>query len=200
MYQTYGFPFEITVELAKEKGAAVDEKEFNEELVKHQELSRTATAGTFKSGLADHSEQVIKYHTAAHLMLAALRQVLGEHVTQKGSNITAERLRFDFSHSQKLTPEQIQEVERIVNKRIQAKLPVTCKEMTLEQAKKEGAMGVFDSKYGEKVKVYTIGNFSKEICGGPHVKNTSELGHFKIIKEESSSAGVRRIRAVLGPR
>ncbi len=206
LYQTYGFPFEITVELAKEKGVAVDEKEFNEELVKHQDLSRTARAGTFKSGLADHSEQVIKYHTAAHLMLAALRKILGEHVSQKGSNITGERLRFDFSHPEKMTPEQIKQVEDMVNEKIREDLPVKTEEMSLEDAKKQGAVGVFESKYGEKVKVYTIGvdssassesPFSREICGGPHVKRTGVLGKFKIIKEESSSAGVRRIKAVL---
>jgi len=197
LYQTYGFPLEITVELAKEKGVVVDEKEFNKELAKHQELSRTATVGTFKSGLADHSEQVIKYHTAAHLMLAALRKVLGGHVSQKGSNITSERLRFDFSHPEKMTSEQIKNVEDMVNEKIQEDLPVKIEEMSLEEAKKQGAMGVFESKYGEKVKVYSIGDFSKEICGGPHIEHTGVLGKFKITKEESSSAGVRRIKAVL---
>ncbi len=197
LYQTYGFPLEITVDLAREKGVIVDEKEFTKELEQHQELSRTATQGTFKSGLADHSEQVIKYHTAAHLMLAALRKVLGGHVSQKGSNITAERLRFDFSHPEKMTPEQIKQVEDLVNEKIQEDLPVEMEEMSLEEAKKQGAMGVFESKYGEKVKVYTIDNFSKEICGGPHAKSTGILGKFKITKEESSSAGVRRIKAIL---
>jgi alanyl-tRNA synthetase len=182
---------EIEEKFKKELGV------FNEELKKHQELSRTASAGMFKGGLADTGEKTTKLHTAAHLMLAALWKVLGTDVIQRGSNITEERLRFDFSHNAKMTPEQIAEVEKIVNEQIQKKLPVICKEMTLEEAKKQGAMGIFESKYGEKVKVYTIGNFSQEICGGPHVQNTGELGKFKIKKEESSSAGVRRIKAVL---
>ena len=205
LFTTYGFPIEMTEELAKEKGRKIDRKKFEEEFKKHQELSRTATAGKFKSGLADHSEQVIKLHTATHLLLAALRQVLGGHVYQKGSNITAERLRLDFSHSEKMTPEQIKKVEDIVNEQIKKDLPVSCCEVSLEEAKKMGAMGVFESKYGDKVKVYTVGPstnsgqaFSCEICGGPHIKSTGELGHFKILKEESSSAGVRRIRAVAG--
>ena len=192
----------MTEELAKEKGIKIDRKKFEEEFKKHQELSRTATAGKFKSGLADHSEQVTKLHTATHLLLAALRQVLGGHVYQKGSNITAERLRLDFSHSEKMTPEQIKKVEDIVNEQIKKDLPVSCCEVSLEEAKKMGAMGVFESKYGDKVKVYTAGDskkpFSCEICGGPHIKSIGELGHFKILKEESSSAGVRRIRAVAG--
>jgi len=201
LYQTYGFPIEITEELAKEKGLKVDIEGFKKELENHQDLSRTASAGMFKSGLADQSEQTIKYHTATHLLLAGLRKVLGEHVLQKGSNITAERLRFDFSHNEKMTPEQIKKVEDFINKAIKDDLPVQFEEMTLDQAKKQGAMGVFGEKYGEKVKVYTIGKngkiISREICGGPHVKNTGVLGNFKIQKEESSSAGVRRIKAVL---
>lgn len=201
LYQTYGFPIEMTIELAKEKGLTVDEAAFNKELQKHQELSRTASAGKFKGGLADASEATTKLHTAAHLLLAALRQVLGDHVTQKGSNITAERLRFDFSHSEKMTGEQKQEVEKLVNEAIEKNLPVSCEEMPLEQAKEKGAMGVFESKYGEKVKVYKIGEgagvVSYEICGGPHVDNVGILGHFRIQKEESSSARVRRIKAVL---
>ncbi|MEK7160998.1 MAG: alanine--tRNA ligase [Patescibacteria group bacterium] len=212
LYQTYGFPFEMTEELAKEKGLEIDENGFLEELKKHQELSRTASAGIFKGGLADASEATIKYHTAAHLMLAALRQVLGEGVMQKGSNITPERLRFDFSYNAKMTPEQIKQVENIVNEQIQKDWPVVCEEMTLEEAKAKSAMGVFESKYGEKVKVYTMGSpstqvaagdlrsgsvFSREICGGPHVERTGVLGRFRIIKEESSSAGVRRIKAIL---
>jgi alanyl-tRNA synthetase len=209
LYQSYGFPLEITDELAKERGMSVDKDGFMAELHKHQELSRTASAGKFKGGLADASEATTRLHTAAHLLLAALRRVLGDHVAQKGSNITAERLRFDFSHSEKMTPEQITEVERLVNEAIQAKLDLGCEELSLEEARATGAMGVFESKYGERVKVYTVGQavdgptaiwkniFSREICGGPHVKNTGELGHFKIQKEESSSAGVRRIKAVL---
>ncbi|MFZ2310586.1 MAG: alanine--tRNA ligase [Patescibacteria group bacterium] len=197
LYQSYGFPVEITEELAKEKNKKVDIEGFKVELAKHQELSRTASAGKFKGGLADSSEATTKLHTAAHLLLAALRKVLGDHVSQKGSNITADRLRFDFSHTEKMTPEQIAEVEKLVNEAIEAKMEVNCEEISLEEAKNTGAMGVFDSKYGEKVKVYTAGNFSREICGGPHVKNTGELGKFSIAKEESSSSGVRRIKAIL---
>ncbi|MFA6254576.1 MAG: alanine--tRNA ligase [Patescibacteria group bacterium] len=197
LFSTYGFPFEITKELAAEKGIEIDEAGFNEEFKKHQELSRTATEGRFKGGLADNSEITAKMHTATHLMLAALRQILGDHVFQKGSNITPERIRFDFSHSEKMTPEQIKQVEDIVNEQIKKNLPVVCEELSLEQAKAKGAMGVFENKYGDKVKVYSAGEFSKEICGGPHAKTTGELGHFKILKEESSSAGVRRIKAIL---
>jgi len=201
LYQTYGFPIEMTRELANEKGLEVDEAGFKKELKRHQELSRTASAGKFKGGLADASEETKRLHTAAHLLLAALRQVLGNHVVQKGSNITPERLRFDFSHSEKLTDEQKQQIEKLVNQAIEKNLPVVCQEMSLEQAKAQNAMGVFESKYGEKVKVYTIGKdsniFSREICGGPHVERTGVLGKFKIKKEQSSSAGVRRIKAVL---
>ena len=206
-YQTFGFPLEMVLEELKAKGCYFSDKDyknfyskFNEELKKHQELSRTASAGKFKGGLADASEETKKLHTAAHLLLAALRKVLGENVVQKGSNITAERLRFDFSHKEKMSLEQIKEVEKLVNEAIAADLPVNCEEMPLPEAKKKGAMGVFESKYGEKVKVYKVGKekpFSYEICGGPHVNRTGELGHFKIMKEESSSAGVRRIKAVL---
>ena len=197
LYQTYGFPLELTTEIAKENKIDVNVEEFQQELNKHQELSRTASAGMFKGGLADASEETKKLHTAAHLMLAALRKVLGDHILQKGSNITAERLRFDFSHSEKMTDEQVKKIEDLVNEKIKEDLPVICEEMSLEQAKEVGAMGVFDSKYGEKVKVYSIGDFSKEICGGPHVEQTGVLGKFKIIKEEASSAGVRRIKAIL---
>ncbi len=201
LYQTYGFPIEMTMELAKEKGIQVDKEEFDREFEKHQELSKTASQGKFKSGLADTSRETTKLHTAAHLLLAALRKVLGGQVEQKGSNINAERLRFDFSYPEKMTDQQKQEVEKLVNQAIQDNLPVNCQEMTLEQAKQNGAMGVFETRYGEKVKVYTIGSqtepFSKEICAGPHIEKTGELGHFKITKEESSSAGVRRIKAIL---
>jgi len=200
LYQTYGFPIEMTKELAAEQGLEVDEAGFKVELAKHQELSRTASVGKFKGGLADHSEVTTKFHTATHLLLTALRQVLGDHVYQKGSNITGDRLRFDFSHNDKLTVEQKQQVEALVNQAISAKLPVSCQEMSLAQAKELGAMGVFESKYDEQVKVYTIGDsnnpVSREICGGPHVQNTGELGKFQIIKEESSSSGVRRIKAI----
>ncbi len=201
LYQTYGFPIEMTTELAKEKNLAVDIEAFNQAANQHQELSRTAAAGKFKGGLADHTESVTKLHTATHLLLAALRKVLGDHVYQKGSNITADRLRLDFSHPDKLTPEQIKQIEALVNDAIKQALPVTWQEMSLEEAKTIGAMGVFESKYDERVKVYTVGDaakpFSREICGGPHVSNTSELGSFKIIKEEASSAGVRRLKATI---
>ena len=197
LFTTYGFPFELTQEMARENKMEVDIKEFNEEMKKHQELSRTASAGMFKAGLADNSEIAVKYHTTTHLLHKALKMVLGEEVNQKGSNINAERLRFDFSYAQKMTSEQIKKVEDIVNEKIQEKLDVKIEEMSLEDAKKSGAIGLFAEKYGDKVKVYTIGDFSKEICGGPHVKNTSELGRFKIIKEEAVSAGVRRIKAIL---
>jgi len=202
LYQTSGTPIEmIEQELLKYDIKIKNPEQFKEELIKHQELSRTASAGKFKGGLADVSDKTKKLHTACHLLLAALRKILGDHVEQKGSNITAERLRFDFSHTEKLTIEQKIKVEEIVNEAIQNNLSVLSEEILLKDAKKQGAVGVFGSKYGEKVKVYTIGeknNFiSKEICGGPHVKFTGKLGHFKIIKEESSGAGIRRIKAVL---
>ena len=197
LYDTYGFPIELTKELAAEKGFTVDEKGFEEAFAKHQELSRTAEAGQFKSGLGDHSEQTTALHTATHMLQAALRMVLGDHVQQKGSNITPERLRFDFTHNEKMTPEQIKAVEDIVNEEIKKDLMVTVKTMSPEEALKEGAMALFSSKYGEQVTVYSIGDFSKEVCAGPHVEHTGDMGHFHILKEESSSAGVRRIKAVL---
>jgi len=200
LYQSYGLPIEIACEEARKQNILIKDdavNQFKSLYEKHQELSRTASAGMFKGGLADAGEQTKRLHTAAHLMLAALRQVLGNHVLQKGSNITPERLRFDFSHPEKMTAEQIKQVEDLVNEQIKKNLPVDLKEMSLEDAKACGAMGVFESKYGEKVKVYSIGSFSNEICGGPHAARTGELGHFKIIKEESSSAGVRRIKAIL---
>lgn len=201
LYQTYGFPIEMTIELAEEQGISVDTKGFWLEMENHQSLSRTASAGMFKGGLADANEETKRLHTAAHLMLAALRQVLGDHVNQKGSNITAERLRFDFSHPEKLTEAQKTDVEKLVNLAIEMDLPITCQEMGLDAAREIGAMGVFESKYEDRVKVYTIGEnekiISREICGGPHISHTGELGKFKIQKEESSSAGVRRIKAIL---
>ena len=197
LYDTYGFPIELTKELAAEKGFTVDVKGFEEAFAKHQDLSRTAVAGQFKSGLGDHSEQTTALHTATHMLQAALRRVLGDHVQQKGSNITPERLRFDFTHNEKMTPEQIKQVEDIVNEEIAKDLKVTVETMTPEQAHKEGAMAFFSSKYGEQVTVYSIGDFSKEVCAGPHVEHTGDMGHFHILKEESSSAGVRRIKAVL---
>ena len=202
LYTSYGFPLEMVKELAEEKGLSVDEKGFEEAFKKHQELSRAGAEGKFSGGLADDSEEVKQFHTATHLLHQALREVLGNHVAQKGSNITKERLRFDFSHPEKMTDEQKKEVEAIVNKQIKANLPVHFHEMTVEEAKEFGAIGLFEERYGEKVKVYTVGEkedaFSKEICGGPHVEKTSELaGTFRIKKEESVSAGIRRIKAVL---
>ncbi|MFP4364219.1 MAG: alanine--tRNA ligase [Spirochaetia bacterium] len=197
LYDTYGFPLEITQELASEHDMTVDVEGFEKEFKKHQEKSRQGADKAFKGGLADHTEMTTRLHTATHLLHQALRRVLGEHVSQKGSNITAERLRFDFSHPDKMTPEQIKEVEDIVNKQIQRELPVNMETMTVKDAQEKGALAFFGEKYDEVVKVYSIGDFSKEVCGGPHVENTKELGMFKIKKEQSSSAGVRRIRAVL---
>ena len=197
LYDTYGFPIELTVELAKEKNLEVDEEGFKEKFKAHQELSRTASQGKFKGGLAGNSEMETKYHTATHLLNAALKQVLGDHVHQKGSNITSERLRFDFSHPEKVSKEDLQKVEDLVNEKIKEGIPVTYEIMNKEEAVKQGAEGMFMDKYEDEVKVYSIGDFSKEICGGPHVNNTNELGHFKIKKEEASSAGVRRIKAIL---
>lgn len=201
LYTTYGFPKELIVEEAEERDIEIPDsswKDFEELFEKHQELSRTAAEGKFKGGLADHSEKTTQLHTAAHLMLSGLRKVLGDGVHQKGSNITEERIRFDFSHGEKMTEEQKKAVEDFVNQAISAKVPVEMKEMTLEEAREIGAEGAFENKYGERVKVYIIEGFSKEICGGPHVENTADIkGAFKIKKEESSSAGVRRIKAVI---
>jgi len=199
LFQSFGFPIEMIIEFAREKHLIVDGASFREELKKHQQLSKTASAGQFKSGLADNSAQVTRLHTAAHMLLAALKKVLGKEVHQKGSNITAERLRFDFNFDRKLTDEELEKVENLVNEQIKKKIPVKKEELTLGVAKKSGAEGVFDDKYKNlfKVSVYSIADFSKEICAGPHVKNTCELGKFKIIKEESSAAGVRRIKAIL---
>ena len=198
LYDTYGFPIELTVELAKEKGVTVDEKGFAAAFEEHQKKSQAGAEQRFKGGLADNSEATAALHSATHLLQAALRKVLHDDtVSQKGSNITAERLRFDFSFGRKVTDEELREVERLVNEAIAAKVPITCEEMTVDEAKAKGAIGLFESKYGEKVKVYTMGPFSKEICGGPHAKNTGDLGRFEIKKEEASSSGVRRIKAVL---
>ena len=197
LYDTFGFPIEMTIELAAEKGLTVDEADFAERFKQHQEKSHQGAEQKFKGGLADHSEQTAKLHTATHLLHSALRKVLGDEVAQKGSNITAERLRFDFSFGRKMTAEEIAEVERLVNVAIEAKVPVVCEEMTVPEAKEKGAIGLFESKYGEKVRTYKMGEYSFEICGGPHAENTGDLGSFKIQKEESSSAGVRRIKAVI---
>ena len=197
LYDTYGFPPEVTKELAEEHGMTVDLKGFEKLFKEHQEKSRQGSTQKFKGGLADQNEKTIAYHTATHLLHQALRTVLGEHVKQSGSNITEERLRFDFTHPQKVTKEELQKVEDLVNEQIKRDLKVTCEEMSYEEAKKSGAIGLFTDKYGDKVKVYTIGDFSKEICGGPHVTHTGDMGKFKIKKEESSSSGIRRIKAVL---
>lgn len=197
LYDTYGFPPEVTEDLAKENGLEIDKEEFEKLYKEHQELSRQGAEQKFKGGLADQNEQTIAYHTATHLLHKALKTVLGEHVKQSGSNITQERLRFDFTHPQKMTPEEIKQVEDLVNEQIKRDLKVVCEEMTYDEAKASGAIGLFTNKYGEKVKVYTIGDFSKEICGGPHVEHTGDMGTFKIKKEESSSSGIRRIKAIL---
>ena len=198
LYDTYGFPIEITQELAHEKGLIVDEENFRERFKQHQEKSQAGAEQRFKGGLADNQEETAKLHTATHLLHAALRKVLGDEVAQKGSNITAERLRFDFSYPRKMTGEEKLEVERLVNEAIASGADVVMEEMTVEEAKNQGAIGLFESKYGERVKVYTMGSFSKEICGGPHAKNIGDLVKFKLVKEESSSAGVRRIKGTVG--
>jgi alanyl-tRNA synthetase len=197
LYQSYGFPLELTREYAAEKGVSIDEAEFEAEFKKHQDLSRTASAGQFSSGLADHSETTVKYHTATHLLHQALRDVLGDTVQQKGSNITPERLRFDFSYSEKMTPQQLTAVEEIVNAKIKADLPVGTADMSPEAAHAAGFLGFFGHKYGDIVSTYDIGGYSREICTGPHVEHTGLLGEFSIQKEEAVSAGVRRIKAVL---
>jgi alanyl-tRNA synthetase len=197
LYDTYGLPIEVTTEMAGKEGFEVDVAGFKKAFEKHQELSRKGAEQKFKGGLADNTEKTTALHTATHILHQALRQILGNHVAQKGSNITEDRLRFDFSHPEKLSKEQLQEVEDLVNDVISSNAPITCVEMSLEDAKKSDAICLFVEKYGERVKVYSIGNFSKEVCGGPHCENTSTLGRFKIKKEESSSRGVRRIKAVL---
>ena len=197
LYDTFGFPFELTKELASERGYEVDEEGYKKAFEEHQEKSRTASAGTFKGGLADTSMASAHLHTATHLLMAGLRKMFGNGVMQKGSNITPERMRLDFNVDHKLTPEEIKNLEDFVNDAIKKAIPVTYEEMSIADAKKSGAVGVFESKYGDVVKVYTIGDVSKEICGGPHAKNTADLHHFKIVKEESSSAGIRRIKAIL---
>jgi len=201
LFTTYGFPIELTEELAKEKGEKIGLEDFNKKMAEHQKLSKTASAGMFKGGLQDAGEETKRLHTATHLLNAALRQVLGNHVMQKGSNITAERLRFDFTHSQKMTEEEKKKVEEIVNDKIAEKLPVSFMEMPKTEAEKI-AVHSFNEKYGDIVKVYSVGDeqsgyFSREFCGGPHVNNTGELGHFKIVKEEAVAQGIRRIKAIL---
>ena len=218
LFSTYGFPLELTLELTLEQGLTVDVDGFKREMKEHQDISRKGAEQKFKGGLADHSEISVKYHTATHLLHQALRDVLGTHVFQKGSNITAERLRFDFSHPQKMTDEEKIKVENLVNQKIKEALPVSYEDIPIKEAEKLGALGLFEEKYGDKVRVYKIGPsnsshsspsdtrpsesrtgqaFSLEYCGGPHVENTKTLGHFKIKKEEAVSAGVRRIKAIL---
>jgi alanyl-tRNA synthetase len=199
LYETFGFPLALTVELAREEGLQVDEARFGVLSTEHRELSQHGTEQKFKGGLADHAELTTRLHTATHLLHAAFRQVLGESVHQMGSNITAERLRFDFSYLSKLTDEQLQRVQQIVNEQIERDSPVSCKTMPLDQALALGALAFFGEKYGAQVKVYTIDAFSKEVCGGPHVAHTGELGGFRILKQEAVGRGVRRIRAVLAP-
>ena len=197
LYDTYGFPPEVTEEIAKEHNLKADMETFNNLFKNHQEKSRQASTAKFKGGLKSTGEMETKYHTATHLLNQALKEVLGDHIHQKGTNITEERLRFDFSHPEKVSKEDLKKVEDIVNQKIKEDLPVTYKVMSKDEAISSGAEAMFIDKYGDKVKVYSIGDFSKEICGGPHVKSTKELGHFKIKKEESSSSGVRRIKAIL---
>ncbi len=197
LYDTYGFPVEITCEMAREKGLNVDVGGYEAAYAEHQEKSRAGSEAKFACGLADHKEETTRLHTATHLLHAALKKVCSPDIQQKGSNITEERLRFDFNFSRKLTPEEVAEVENLVNAQIKADVPVVMREMSLEQAREEGFTGLFEGKYGETVKTYSIGGFSKEICGGPHASRTGELGTFKIAKQENVSAGVKRIKAVL---
>jgi alanyl-tRNA synthetase len=199
LYETHGFPLELTQELAEQRGMSVDLEGFEGAFAAHQEQSRQGSAGRFRGGLAERQPETTRLHTATHLLHAALRQVLGPHVQQRGSNITVERLRFDFSHGEKLTEQQLAAVEQLVNEQIQRDMPVTWAEMSVADALSAGAIGLFGERYGEHVKVYTIGDFSKEICGGPHAERTGILGRFRILKEEAVGAGARRIRAVLEP-
>lgn len=198
LYDTYGFPIEFTSELAQERGYLVDMEGFQRKYQEHQEKSRQGSAGKFAGGLADRSEQTARLHTATHLLNGALRKVLGDQVSQRGSNITSERLRFDFSFDRKMTREELEQVACLVNEAIEKQIDVVMEELPLQDAYESGAVGVFTGKYEDIVKVYTIPGYSREICGGPHAKNTRELVSFKIVKEEASSAGVRRIKAVIG--
>jgi alanyl-tRNA synthetase len=197
LFTSYGFPLELTLELAAEKGVKVDVDAYEKAFEEHQEKSRAGADKKFKGGLADTSEMSVKYHTATHLLHKALKEVLGDDVMQKGSNITPERLRFDFSFDRKMTDEEKEEVTKIVNEQISKELPVTYEDISLDEAKRRGALGLFEEKYGDVVRVYAVGDYSLEFCGGPHVENTKDLGVFRIKKEEASSAGVRRIKAVL---
>jgi len=201
LYQSYGFPVEMTEELAKERGVSIDRPAFEEELKKHQDLSRSGAAQRFHGGLADHAAATVRLHTANHMLLEAMKRVLGRDVNQRGSNITSERLRLDFNYPTKLTPEQIEQIETLVNTQLAKDLPVHFEVMPLEQARQEKATGVFEDRYSENVKVYKMGQpgqyFSVEICGGPHVPRTGQVGRLKILKEEAVAAGIRRIKAVV---
>ena len=197
LYDTFGFPIEMTKELCEEKGFDIDMEGYHKAEKEHQEKSKAGSEQKFKGGLIDHQTETTNLHTATHLMLSAIRKLLGNDIFQRGSNITAERLRFDFNFPRPLTKEELKIIEDNVNEAINSKTDIICEEMSVEEAKKNGALGIFENKYGDVVKVYTMGKYSKEICGGPHAKNTGDLGVFKIIKEQSSSAGIRRIKAVL---
>ena len=197
LFTSFGFPLEITSELATEKGIILDLETFKKEFEHHRELSRKATAGTFQSGLADHSSRTTRLHTATHLLQQALRNILGDHVEQKGSNITTERTRFDFSHPVKLTDSELKQVEDLVNQKIKEKIPVTKEIMTPQEALEKGALGFFEAQYQNKVSVYSVGKFSKEICTGPHVENTQEIGKFIIQKQQNIGTGLMRIRATI---
>ena len=199
LYDTYGFPLEITEELAKEQGVSVDREGFKKRELEHKEESKKGSDAKFAGGLLEDSIETRLLHTATHLLHEALNEVLGNHVEQKGSNITKERLRFDFTHPEKLTDEEKQKIEDVINEVIERDLEVTFEEMPIEEAIKIGAVALFSEKYDDIVKVYRVGDYSMEICGGPHANRSSELGHFKIIKEESAGKGIRRIRAVLTP-
>ena len=194
LYESFGFPKELTEEVL---GRKVDTASWNASMKAHQDRSRQGAERKFKGGLADQSWTSTRYHTATHLLHKALRDVLGTWVEQRGSNITADRMRFDFSHTQKMTPDELQRVEALVNDAIRRDLPVHYEEMSVDEARARGAIGLFEERYGERIKVYVVGDFSSEICGGPHVGHTGQIGRFKIVKEEASSAGVRRIKAVL---
>jgi alanyl-tRNA synthetase len=197
LFTSFGLPLEMTRDLARERGIVIDMEEFTRQFEEHREKSRTATQGKFKGGLADHSEKITKLHTATHLLQAALRKVLGDEVTQNGSNITEERLRFDFTFSRKLTPEEIEQVEKLVNDIIAQDLPVKQSFMKYDDAIAKGALAFFKENYGEEVSVYSVGDFSMELCGGPHVETTGSLYHFKIVKQKKIGAGIVRIRAIL---
>ena len=199
LFTSFGFPLEMTMEIAQEHNIVIDTETFQKEFERHKNLSRKATEGTFKSGLSDHTEKTTRLHTATHLLQQALRTVLGDHVEQKGSNITPERTRFDFTHPNKLSPEEVKEVEELVNQKIKEALEVKSQIMTPTEAKSSGALGFFEDKYQTNVSVYSVGDFSKEICTGPHVKNTKEIGTFKIQKQKNIGAGLMRIRAVIDP-